>query len=378
VSATTVAGLSEVAALMARLCEVESPSGHEGAVAEVVRSELVQMGAEVTEDNAAATIPAGCGNIIGRFPATAPGTPIMFCAHLDTVPNSGPIEVILTDDGRLTNRHPTILGSDNKAAVAAMLVGVRRVLESGAPHAGIELVFTPCEETGLKGAMALDASGLTAEIGFVYDHTGEVGGIITAAPSHSRIWATFVGQPAHAGIVPEAGRSAIVAAAKAIDRMPLGRIDHETTANVGVISGGTAGNVVPARCEVVAEARSRNEATLSAQLMAMMDALTWAASDGECDLECRVATQYIGYRLKDDAREVQIASRALRRVGREPQFIATGGGSDVNALIKNGFAAVNLCNAMTDIHTAEESIAVADLELMVEVTQAIVAESLAE
>jgi tripeptide aminopeptidase len=372
---TSLVGLPEVAVLMGRLCEVESPSRDEAAVAEMIRAELAALGAEVTEDGAAAAISAGCGNIVGRFAATAPGTPIMFCAHLDTVPNTGPIEVILTDEGRLTNRHPTILGSDNKAAVAAMLTAVRRVVDAGTPHAGIELVFTPCEEIGLKGAAAFDPTTLVAEMGFVYDHTGEIGGVVTSAPSHSRIEATFVGQASHAGIAPEAGRSAIVAAARAIERMPLGRIDPVTTANVGVISGGTATNVVPARCEVIAEARSRDEAALSAQVMAMMDALTWAASDAECDLECRVFTQYVGYRLKETAPEVLIAAAALRQVGREPVFIASGGGSDANAFIKNGFAAVNLCNAMTDIHTANENIAVADLELMVEVTLAIVAEA---
>jgi tripeptide aminopeptidase len=199
-------GLAEVAVLMGRLCEVESPSRDEGAVADVIRSELAALGAEVTEDDAAREISAGCGNIVGRFAAMAPGTPIMFCAHLDTVPNSGPIEVILTDEGRLTNRHPTILGSDNKAAVAAMLTAVRRLIDAGTPHAGIELVFTPCEEIGLKGAAAFDPATLVAEMGFVYDHTGEIGGVVTSAPSHSRIEATFVGQAAHAGIAPEADR----------------------------------------------------------------------------------------------------------------------------------------------------------------------------
>ena len=202
-------GLPRVARLMARLCEIPSPSRSEQQVAAFVRGELSALGMKVTEDDAGQTIPAGCGNITARLAATAPGTPIMFCAHLDTVPVNGPVEVVLTEDGDLTNRHDTILGGDNKSAVATMLQAVRQVVDQGLPHAGIELVFTPCEEISLRGAHAYDPSQLVAEYGFIYDHTGPVGGIVTSAPWHKRITATFVGLPAHAGLCPENGRSAM-------------------------------------------------------------------------------------------------------------------------------------------------------------------------
>jgi tripeptide aminopeptidase len=168
-----VEALGPAALLMARLCEIPSPSHQEAAVAEFVRHQLHELGAQVDEDDAARTLGAGCGNILARFPATAgaDGTPVMFAAHLDTVPVTGPIEVDLVD-GYLTNIHPVILGSDNKAAVAALLVALRRVVDDGIPHAGIELLFTPCEEVGLKGAAAFDVSSLEARAGFVYDHTG--------------------------------------------------------------------------------------------------------------------------------------------------------------------------------------------------------------
>jgi len=375
VSTGGLEGLPPVARLMARLCEIPSVSRQEQHVAAFVRGELTALGMQVTEDDAAERIPAGCGNITARLAPTAPGTPIMFCAHLDTVPQNGPIEVILTEAGDLTNRHPTILGGDNKSAVATMLTAIRRVVQEDIPHAGIELVLTPCEELSLQGAHAYDPSGLHAALGFIYDHTGPVGGIVTSAPWHKRITARFVGQPAHAGLCPEDGRSAVIAAAAAVTRMPLGRIDAQTTSNVGIIRGGQATNVVPAECELIAEARSRDQDALTAQVTAMLDALTWAGTEHECDVEVRVENQYLGYRLPAGDPAVAHAERAIRRAGIEPVHIASGGGSDVNALRPKGVTCVNLCNDMVDVHTAEERISVAALEAMLEVTMAIIAEA---
>jgi tripeptide aminopeptidase len=210
-----IGGLSEVCTLFARLCEIPSPSGGEQAMADAVIRELERMGASITQDDAATMVaPAGCNNIVARFAPTAPGTPIMFCAHVDTVPLLAPVEVV--QDGEwLTNANEGILGGDDKAAVAVMLHAVDRIVREGIPHAGIELVFTPCEEIGLQGAAYFDPSVLQAEFGFVYDHTGELGGIVTSAPTHKEIDATFRGVAAHAGIQPEQGRNAIFAAARA-------------------------------------------------------------------------------------------------------------------------------------------------------------------
>ncbi len=359
--------LPPVARLMARLCEIPSPSRQEGAVAEVVRAEVRALGAELHEDDAATTLPAGCGNIVARFPATAPGIPIMFAAHLDTVPVTGPIEVQAVD-GVLSNRHDAILGGDDKSAVAVIIEAMRRVVSEGRPHAGVELVFTPCEEIGLRGAHVFDPAPLAARFGFVYDHTGPVGDVVVSAPTLHRLTATFVGRSAHAGITPESGRSAVVAAAKAIARMPLGRIDTETTANVGTVAGGTATNVIAERCTVTAEARSRDERALTVQLTAMLDALTWAASECEVDLETHVEREFNAYRLGEADPQVALALGVLRGLGLPGRLVASGGGSDVNAFILNGFPAVNLCNGMVDVHTPDESIAVASLEAMLDVT----------
>ena len=367
-----MARLPEVARLMVRLCEIPSPSREEGPVAEFVRAELRALGAEVHEDDAATTLPAGCGNIVARFPATAPGTPIMFGTHLDTVPVSGPVDVELVD-GELTNRNPTILGGDNKSAVAVVLEAMRRMAAEGLPHAGVELVFTPCEEIGLRGARGFDPSPLHARFGFVFDHTGPVGDIVGSAPSLHKIDATFIGRASHAGISPEAGRNAVVAAARAVARMPLGRIDAETTANIGTIEGGTATNVVAERCTITAEARSRDERALAVQLTAMLDALTWAASECEVDLETRVEKEFTAYRLGEAEPQVRLAMEVLSGLGHTPRMVPSGGGSDANAFILNGLPAVNLCNGMVAPHTPDERIAVADLERMLDVTLALIA-----
>lgn len=363
-----IEALPEVARLTARLCEIPSPSGDEGEIARVVTGMLQELGAEVSEDDAADRTDAGCGNILARFPATAEGgVPILFCAHLDTVPNRGPIEVELVD-GHLTNRLPTILGGDDKSAVAGILTAVRTVVEEARPHAGIEVLLTPCEEVGLQGAAAFDVSQLSSAFGFVYDHTGPVGNVVTAAPSLRYIYGDFYGTAAHAGIEPEKGRSAVVAAAKALSRMPHGRIDAETTANVGGVNGGTATNVVAEHCEVRSELRSHNPDTLAQQLTATLDALTWAAAEVGVDLETRVDNVFAGYRLTGEEPHVVMAFEVLSSLGYEPRAISTGGGSDVNALILNGFPSVNLCNGMIAVHTPDERIAVETLEAIVRVT----------
>ncbi len=365
--------LPPAAALMSRLCAIPSPSRDEGAVADLVREELTALGASISEDDAAARLPAGCNNIIARFAPTVSegGVPIALCAHLDTVPNRGPIDVVV-ENGFLTNRNDDILGGDNKSAVAAILVAVRRVVAEQRPHAGIELVFTPCEEIGLRGAAHFDPSRLMATMAFVFDHTGPLGGIVTAAPSLRKITAEFVGRTAHAGIVPEQGRSAIMAAARAIGRMPHGRIDATTTANIGTIAGGTATNVVAERCTVTAEARSLDEVVLSQQVMEMLDALTWAATECEVDLETRVVNEFTGYRLSSSDPQVRLAKAALLRCGLEPAEVSTGGGSDTNAFLKNGLRSVNLCNDMVDVHTGSERIAIASVEQTVEVALALI------
>jgi len=249
---------------------------------------------------------------------------------------------------------------------------VARLVDEKRPHAGIELLFTPKEEVGLVGAAAFDESRLAARLGYVYDHAGPIGEVILGAPFLRRLDVRFRGRAAHAGMYPEEGRSAIAAAARAIADLRLGRLDEETSANVGEIQGGTARNVVPEHCWFAAEARSHDERKIADVAQEMVDTITFAAGLGECEVEIQLSDDSRGYRFKREDLPVLLAATALQRVGREPSFILSGGGADANVFNQRGLQCVNLANGMTDIHTPDERIAVADLEEMVEVTLALV------
>ena len=300
-----------------------------------------------------------------------PGTPIFLCAHLDTVPPAGPLQPVVVD-GFVRNAGGTILGADNKAAIAAMLEAVRRIVVEERPHAGIELLFTVQEEISLGGARELDLDPIVATVGFVYDQTGPIGEIILGAPHQGAVDLTFHGRAAHAGIAPEAGRSAIAAAARTISALRLGRLDDETTASVGLITGGTARNVVPERCSVSVDVRSHDAAKLAALVQEVVDAAAFAANAVECTLDVHVHETAPGYRFTRDVPAIRLAEAALTRAGYLPHLALTGGGADANAFNQRGRQCVNLANGMADIHSPTEHIAVADLEGMVEVTLALV------
>jgi tripeptide aminopeptidase len=340
-------------------------------VADAVTRYLVDLGLAVDEDDAGEQIGANAGNLLCRIPPRAEGVPIFLCAHLDTVPPTGPIEPVV-DDGIVRNTTGTILGADNKAAVAAILDATRRLLNEGKPHAGIELLFTAKEEVGLLGASAFDHGRLEAQVGYVYDQAAPIGEIVLGAPSAQAMRVRFHGRAAHSGMFPEEGRSAIAAAARAIADLRLGRIDEETTANVGVIEGGTAANIVPEWCTFLAEARSHDERKLADLVQEMLDAFTFAAGVAECEVETDVRRSYRGYRFKRDDLPVRLARAALERSGYAPRFALSGGAADANVFNERGLACLNLANGMANIHTPDESIAVADLEAMVDVTLALV------
>jgi tripeptide aminopeptidase len=362
---------SEVLDLFVELAAVASPSGEEREVADRVIAYLRDCGLDYDEDDAGAKIGSTIGNVYSRLEPTAPGEPVFLCAHLDTVPPSDAIEPVV-EDGVVRNARPTILGGDNKAAVAAILEATRRVLAENRRHGGIELVFTPKEEVGLFGAFAFDHRRLQASVGYVYDQAAPIGEVVLGAPSAHQLEITFHGRAAHAGMYPEEGRSAIAAAARAVAEMQLGRIDEESTANVGQISGGTAANIVPEWCTLVAEARSHDERKLARIVQSMQDAVSFAAGIEECEVETQARRSYRAYRFKRDDRVIQLAATALGRCGFEPSYALSGGAADANVFNERGLQCANLANGMAEIHTPEEHISVADLEAMVEVTLALI------
>ncbi len=366
----------------AELCRIESPSGSERACAERVRAELRALGVAVHEDDAGPRVGSDCGNLLARIPDVgspgaggaapahdrpAPRRSLLLCAHLDTVPLQDAVEPVLVE-GVWENARQGILGADNKAAIAVLLALARHVCREGAP-VDLELLFTVGEEISLAGSRAFDAARLRSEFGYVFDHASPIGELVTASPTHYRIEASFRGAAAHAGIRPEQGRSAILAAARAVAAMRLGRVDGASTVNVGTISGGTAVNVVPEACSLEMEARAMSDDRAEELVAEILERLHEAANlpDCDCDVDVSVERTFSGYELPGDAPAVAVAEAALRACAHEPVRISSGGASDANALIAQGFQTVNLANGTERNHEPGESVSALALEQMLDI-----------
>ncbi|HLM87244.1 MAG TPA: M20/M25/M40 family metallo-hydrolase [Solirubrobacteraceae bacterium] len=361
----------------AELCRIESPSGHERRCAERVIAELRALEVKVHEDDAGASAGSECGNLLAFIPASAPASParrsVLLCAHLDTVPLQASVQPQLRD-GVWENANEGILGADNKAAIAVMLALARHIRQAGAP-VDVELLFTVCEETALAGARAFDASRLRSDFGFVFDHATPIGEVVVGSPTHFRLQVAFRGAAAHAGIRPQEGRSAILAAARAVTSMRLGRLDDQSTVNVGTISGGTAMNVVPEHCSLLLEARAlpvpgRSGEERAEELVAeIVDRVHEAANlpDCDCDVDMSVERTFTGYSLAASSPAVRVAEAALRACGHEPARISSGGASDANALIAQGFQTVNMANGTERNHEPGERVSALALEQMLDV-----------
>jgi tripeptide aminopeptidase len=353
--------------LFADLCRISSPFGHERECADRVIAELRRMGVTAEEDSA--------GNLFARIPGRSDRS-VLLCAHLDTVEANAPIEPVIVDGG-WENANDAILGADNKAALAVMLEVARRAAVEGSP-VGIELLFTVSEEIGLVGAKAFDASRLHSQYGYVFDHATAIGEVVTASPTSYRLEADFHGKAAHAGIRPEEGHSAVLAAARAIAAMPHGRIDAETTANVGSVHGGVnSTNVVPERCHVLAEARSLDPSRVEDVVSGLVDALYDGAAQSACDVDVVCEKVFTGYRVRSGAPELIAAEAALRACGYEPRRISSGGASDANALQAAGFPCMCLANGTERNHEPTERVSVVALDGMLDVTLVLLDEAAA-
>jgi len=352
---------ARLAELFADLCRIPSPFGHEQECSARVLGELQSIGVTAAADET--------GNLLAHIPGRDERS-VLLCAHMDTVEAAAPIEPVLVDGG-WENANEAILGADNKAALAVMLAVARRATIEGSP-VGIELLFTVSEEDSLAGAKAFDATRLRSRFGYVFDHATPIGEIVLASPTSYRLQAEFRGVAAHAGIRPEDGRNAIVAAAKAIAAMPFGRIDAETTANVGRIEGGSASvNVVADRCRVEAECRSLDAERADVLIAELVDHVHDGANAAECDVDVMVHRLYEGYRKRASEQGVQVAEQALRACGYAPTHVASGGASDANAFEAAGFHCVNLANGTERAHETTERVSLLALEGMLDVTYAL-------
>lgn len=345
------------------LVQIDSPTMHERKIADMLIKKLAGLKLQVSEDKAGQVLNTGTGNIIGRLTGNIEGVPkILFCAHMDTVePGRGVRPVV--KEGVVSTAGDTVLGGDDKAGIAAILEMLRVLWERNLPHGDIEVVFTVAEEGGLKGAKNLDYDVLKAEMGFVLDCSGSAGTIITRAPAQYRIVASIFGKAAHAGISPEEGVNSIVVASQAIAKMKLGRIDDETTANIGVIEGGKATNIIPELVNIEGEARSINPAKLEEQTEHMCRALEETAAENNARVRIEKEFLYPALNLTAKDPVVRVAMAAARTLMIDPVLVSTGGGSDANIFNGKGIPTANLGIGMCKVHTTEEYIKVQDLVL---------------
>jgi tripeptide aminopeptidase len=351
---------------------IDSPSGEEAEFARWCERRLRAVGCSVRSDDSASRSGSDSGNLIAELPGAADGLTVVLSAHLDTVmPGRGIRPVV--EDGVVRSSGDTILAADDKAGVAALLEALERIAETGAVTAPVRVLLTTGEELGLQGAKALSAEDCAGDLCLVLDAHGSVGGLVGASPTQYTFRAEFIGVPAHAGVEPEKGVSAIVMAANAICRMRLGRLDEATTANVGEIHGGTATNVVTASCVMRGECRSLDAGAAEALRREMDGAMEAAASASGGAVRVEWSMEYPGFAFAPDDPLVALVADACREAGVEPRVFSTGGGSDANVLAAKGLPSIVLSCGMTDVHGTSESIAVADLVSLADLIAAVLA-----
>ncbi|OYD09795.1 M20/M25/M40 family metallo-hydrolase [Paludifilum halophilum] len=354
------------------LVKIDSETGEEREVCDSLKEKLSGLGFDVTEDNSARETGHGAGNIIATLKGTDSGAPtIYFTSHMDTVAPGKGVQPEVKGD-YIVSDGTTVLGSDDKAGLAALLEGIRTVKEQNLGHGTIQLIITAGEESGLVGSKALDPKVIRADFGFALDSNGPVGDIITSAPSQIKIRAEIRGKAAHAGVNPEDGVSSIQVASRAISKMSLGRIDKETTANIGRFEGGGATNVVADYVEVTAEARSRDEEKLEKQKDHMVNAFKKAAEEFNAQADVSVEVMYPGFKYNEDDPIVQKAKAAVEKVGRRPNLLASGGGSDANVIAGHGVPTVNFGIGYENIHTTDERMPVGELNKAAELVVALI------
>ncbi len=360
-----------------RLVSIDSVSREEGRLCAVLASRLEEMGAQIHIDDAGAKIGGDSGNLIAKFKGNVACPPMMLNGHMDTVEPGRGIQPVL-ENGVFTSRGDTILGADDKSAIAILLEALTVVLENDLPHGPIDLVLTVCEEVGLLGVKHLDYDRIDAAFGFALDAT-DTAGIITRAPAANYIRIAVHGKDAHAGAAPEKGINAITLAAQALSRLPMGRIDEETTCNIGVIEGGFATNIVPNLVTLQGEVRSHAREKLTAVTDGIKSAFeqavdSYPAPDTGRNLprvSVAVEPEFPATHIPEDHQVVMLAKTAAGNLNRKMICKPTGGGADANIFFEKGIITGVLGTGMTDMHTVRESVGLKDLvqmsELMVEI-----------
>jgi len=359
------------------LVEIDSVSKEEGVIANEIKKILESMGAETFVDNAGDKIGGNTGNLIAKFKGNTQAPPLLLNAHMDTVEPGRGVSAVL-ENGTFTSDGTTILGADDKSAIAILLETLNILKENDLPCGPLELVFTVCEEIGLQGAKHLDLSAVAATYGFALDAT-DTEGIVTRAPSANHIEFTIHGKDAHAGAAPEKGINAISLASKAIAKLELGRIDQETTCNIGIIEGGIATNIVPNLVKVKGEVRSHDEEKLDKITNKIVSSFNEvienykkvSPNDGLPRVEINIKKDFPRTHIPDDHPVIKLATRAAENLGRKMKTKTTGGGADANIFFEKGIFTGVLGTGMRDMHTVRESVKLEDMvrtaELLLEI-----------
>jgi len=359
------------------LVQIDSETKNEQNISKVLKEQFAGLGLHVYEDDTMNETGHGAGNLVVTLEAegVAGVEPMLFTCHMDTVTPGQGIKPELGEDGWIRSDGTTILGADDKAGIAALFEAIRVIQENNIPHGKIQFVITVGEESGLVGARAMNPKDIDASFGYALDSNGAVGTICVAAPARAEIEMKIYGKSAHAGVNPEDGISAIQVAAKAIAAMKLGRIDDETTANIGKFQGGSALNVVCDFVQIDAEARSIVQEKIEQQIAQMREALETTCRKYGATAEFRSEIKYPAFGFHDDHEVVQLAQRAIRSLGLETSTFASGGGSDANIFNGFGIPTANLAVGYEDIHTTKERIRAADIVKLSQVVIAIVQET---
>lgn len=340
--------------------QIDSETRSEGDFAKFIADELTKLGLEVKYDNAGEKIGSNANNIIATLKGNKDIDPVMFCCHMDTVTPGEGIKPIIKDDV-IYSDGTTILGGDNKAGIAAIIEAIKVLKEDAMDHGDIEVVFTIAEEGGLNGSKNLDYSMVRSKRAFVLDSGGDPGEIIIQGPAQDKIEVKIKGKPAHAGVCPEEGISAIQVAASAINRMKLLRIDEETTANIGVINGGKVTNIVTPEIELKGESRSLKNDKLDKQTAHMVECFEEAAKEFGAKAEIQTSRSYGAFKIDENDEIVGIVKKACGSLGFNAHTTASGGGSDTNILNANGIKTINLGIGEKKPHTLEEHLKIEDL-----------------
>ena len=368
-----------LASLFTTLCEIDSPSKQEGRVAAYLKSVFAEMGAVVSEDDSAKQTGSNCGNLFVRFPdGGLDKEPVFFNCHMDTVLPA--VGVKVKREGEVfTSAGDTVLGSDDKAGIAALIEVMHTLQEKNIPYGPVEYVFTTCEEVGLMGAKVLNPSSIKATIGYALDSSG-INRVVVGAPAANRITAKIKGVAAHAGLSPEKGISAIHLAARAIARLKLGRLDPESTANIGLIEGGTATNIIPESVVVHGEVRSHTLSKLEEHIQNIQDVFqdevdNWrdpeSTVDGKPSLHFKVIEDYPVMKLDKNSAVIKRVAEAATALDAELDYVVAGGGSDANIFNSFGIQCAILSTGMDKVHSTQETIKLSDMALTAELVMAI-------